>query len=344
MGSAPPFRILLIRTSALGDIVHALPVLATLRRAQPDATVAWVVEDSFAPLLSDHPDIDRLIVARTRAWRRRPLSKDTLFDVLRFRRELDDFGADVALDLMGNHKSAAIAAASMADRRVGFSWSARREPSSAVWLSETVEPKGTHAVDRGLSLLPALGLPVDRPASFDGDRLLPAARTSTSEAYAAILPGAGWENKRYPAEWWGEVAALLAEAGGPPARVFPGPGEEALAQETVAASRGHARLMPADGLAALAGSLRGAAIALGGDTGPIHLAHALGTPVLCLMGPTDPTRTGPYERPDSALWHRLPCSFCHQRLDEPKACLLELPPAEIARRALRILTGASSAS
>ncbi len=331
-------RILIVRTSALGDIVHAFPVLTALRRHLPDATIGWVVEAAFESLVGGHADVDRTIVARTRTWRRSPLSAATVRGVRDFASELQDYGADVVLDLMGNHKSAAIAALTMADRRIGLARRFRREPSSALWLSEGCAAVGTHAVDRSMSLLPALGLPLEA-ADFGGGRLLPAAvpEPAGAERYAAILPGAGWANKRYPDAWWGEVAARLAEAGGPESRVLPGPGEEPAAAAVAAASRGRARAMPAGGLERLTAALRGARLVLGGDTGPLHLAHALGVPVLCLMGPTDPERHGPYGAPHRTLWKRLPCSFCHRRFDEPKACLLEIPPATVVQRALEIL-------
>ncbi len=334
-------RILIVRTSALGDIVHALPVLTALRRHLPRATIGWVTEAPFAPLLADHADLDRLLIARSRQWRRAPLSAGTLGGVRQFASELHEFGADVVLDLMGNHKSAAICALTMADRRIGLARPFRREPSSAIWLSEGCAPLGPHAVDRMLSVLAALDLPLE-DADFGGDRLLPAARPAATagEPYVAILPGAGWANKRYPNAWWGEVAALLAEAGAPASRILPGPGEEPFAEEVAAASGGRATARPAGDLGDLAAELRGAALALGGDTGPIHLAHALGVPVLCLMGPTDPARNGPYRAPRNALWKRLPCSFCHRRFGETKACLLEISPQTVAERALELLGAA----
>ncbi len=335
-------RVLIVRTSALGDIVHVLPVLTALRRHHPDAAIGWVIEETFAPLLEDHPDLDRLILARTKKWRKSPLALATLRGVRDFASELQEFGADLVLDLMGNHKAGAICALTMADRRIGLARGDRREPSSALWLSEGCEAIGPHAVDRALSLLDALGLPIEE-ADFAGERLLSEAQPGDDDRapYVAILPGAGWANKRYPESWWGEVARRLADGDRLEVRVLPGPGEEGAAAEVVEASGGRARAMPAGGLRQLAASLRGARLVLGGDTGPVHLAHALGVPVLCVMGPTDPERNGPYRSPDQALWKLLPCSFCYRRFDEPKACLLEIPPRTVATRALDLLDSAT---
>jgi heptosyltransferase-1 len=335
-------RILLIRTSALGDVVHALPVLGALRRGLPRARIAWIVEAPFSPLLAGHPDLDLAIPVRLREWRRRPLRAGR--GVAQFLRQLADFDADVVLDLMGNHKAGLLAALTLCDRRIGPARRFRREPSSAAWISEGVEPRGEHVVDRQLSLLAPLGVP-PAPADFGGDQLLREAPAAALEALARepdrrllVHPGAAWGNKRYPAEWWGEVAARLRASTGLDTWVSAGSGEEELAERVAAASAGAARAIAAPSLPFLAALLRGARLVLGGDTGPLHLAHALGTPVLCLMGPTDPARHGPYGQPEAALWRRLPCSFCQLRLHETKACLLEIPPRLVAERALARLT------
>jgi heptosyltransferase-1 len=356
-------RILLVRTSSLGDVVHSLPVLAALRRHLPGARIGWVVEEAYAPLLAGHPDLDRLIVVRLRDWGRRPLQARTLGEIASFVAALDRFAPQVVLDLMGNHKAAAIAALSLAPRRIGHARAGRREPSSALWLSERVPAGGTHAVDRALSLLDALGLPRE-PADFGGEKLFratsePAAAGPDAPPFALIHPGAGWGNKAYPAAWWGEAARRLHAATGVRTRVAAAPGEEALAAAVVAAAGGVsevsaggassaaggggseavAEAVTAPDLPALAALLRAAALMLGGDTGPTHLAHALGTPVLMVMGPTDPDRHGPYGAPERALYRRLPCSFCYRRFDEAKACLLELPPERVAERAAVLLAG-----
>ncbi len=337
--AAPPQRLLIVRTSALGDVVHALPVLTALRRHLPQARIGWVVEAAMAPLLAGHPDIDELFVVRLRDWRRRPFAAATLRELRAFRSAVRRFAPDIALDLMGNHKAGAIAALSGAGRRIGLARRARREPSSAVWVNEAVLPRGVHAVDRGLALLDALGLPPE-PADFGGDRLLPAALAPPAlagEPFALLHPGAAWANKRYPPERWGEAARRLREATGLPTRIAVAPGEEALAAAVEAAAAGAAAAVPAPDLPALVALTRAARLFLGADTGPTHLAHALGTPVVMVMGPTHPERHGPYGAVERALWHPLPCSFCYRRFEEVKACLLDVPPARVAERAAALL-------
>ena len=366
-------RLLLVRTSALGDVVHCLPVLTALRRHRPRARIAWAVEEAYAPLLAGHPDLDLVVPVRSRAWRREPLARSTRREIVELLAALRDFAPDVALDLMGNHKGGLIARASGAARVVGPARRFRREPSSAAWVRERVRPHrppGTaeppeardvdgapppgagdgaaaapvHAVDRALSLLAPLGVPAG-PADFGAAKLLPGALPPPGRPpYVAIHPGAGWANKAWPAARWGETARRVAAASGLAVRVPVGPGEEALAAEVAAASGGAAVAEPAGSLPALAALLRGARLVLAGDTGPLHLAHALGTPVLAVLGPTDPRRHGPYGAPDRAVWKRLPCSFCYRRFDEPKACLVAVSAAAAAERAAALLAEADPAA
>ena len=343
-------RLLIVRTSALGDVVHALPVLTALRRHFPRARIGWVVEEAMAPVLAGHSDLDELLIVRLRAWGRRPLARATVRGLGAFFAALDRFAPDVVLDLMGNHKAAMISALTLADRRIGAAWAHRREPASAIWINEPVVPRGIHAVDRMLSLLEPLGVP-EEPADFGGKKLFRGEKDgsdgsdrsdgsdglSREGAFTLLHPGAGWENKIYPPAWWGEAARRLRAAAGVATRVATAPGEERLAAAVAAASGGAARAVPAGDLPALAALLRAAGLVLGGDSGPVHLAHALGTPVLMVMGPTDPARNGPYGAPQLALWQRLPCSFCHRRMAGTKACLLEIPPDRVAARAAELL-------
>lgn len=335
-------RVLIVRTSALGDVVHALPVLRALRRGLPEARIAWVVEQGFAPLLAGHPDLDEVIPVRLRAWRKGLAGGAVRREMAAAWRALRRFAPDVALDLMGNHKGGAIARLSGARRVVGPARRDRREPSSALWIREGVALAGEHAVDRMLGVLAPLGL-APTAVEFGGEALL---RPAPAEAeaflagrppYVLIQPGAGWGNKVYPPGRWGEVARRLRDAAGLGAWVAYGPGEEPLARAVAAASRGAAGVVEAAPLPFLAALVRGSRLVLGGDTGPLHLAHALGAPVLCVMGPTDPRRNGPYGAPERALHRRLPCSFCYKRYGGAKACLLRLSPAEIAGRSLEIL-------
>jgi len=351
-------RILLVRTSALGDVVHALPVLTALRRSRPDARLGWVIEARFAPLLQGHADLDDILEVDLRGWRKRPFARSTRSALATAIRRLRAFQPDVALDLMGNHKGALLARLSGAPITIGARRQDRREPSSAWWIKRPVALAGTHAAARTLSLLSALGLAAETPngsgpshteppLDFGPTKLLPdvpaAARdwlARRSRPFVFIHPGAAWGNKRYPAEGWGAVARALRDALAWDVVVGAGPGEDALAREIAAASGGAAEIVAAPTLPALGAILRRAGIVLGGDTGPLHLARALGVPAVFVMGPTDPERHGPYGEPASALHVALPCSGCYKRFDSAKACLLAISPAAIVARALALMPAA----
>jgi heptosyltransferase-1 len=303
------------------------------------------VEEAFAPLLEGHPDLHRVVPVRLRAWRRAVTDRRTRRELAALRSSFADLAPDVALDLMGNHKGALLARLSGARRVVGLARAHRREPSSGLWIREAVDlpaPGGDggqpvlHAVDRALALVTALGVPPE-PADFGGDRLLPGLPRPPLR-HLVIHPGAGWANKRYPPARWGAVARRLADATRLPVRVPVASGEEELAAALVDAAEGAAEAVPAPDLATLAGELLGAHLVLGGDTGPLHLAHALGRPVVAVMGPTDPRRHGPYGDPGAAVWQALPCSFCYKRFRETKACLLAVPVPAVVDRALAVLS------
>jgi heptosyltransferase-1 len=237
----------------------------------------------------------------------------------------------------------------MADRRVGPAWADRRERSSAIWINRPMPAGEGHAVDRALALLDALELPRE-PADFGGDKLFPevpegaaALLDQRSSPYYLIHPGAGWGNKRYPPERWAEVARRLKEITWIDTLAVAGPGEIELTERIEAEGQGAVRAIKAPTLPFLAALIRRSVLVLGGDTGPVHLARALGTPVLALMGPTDPATHGPYDLPRQAMALKLPCSYCHQRLEEPRACLLDIEPQDVAERAAAALEGPAPA-
>lgn len=336
-------NLLLIRTSALGDVVHCLPVLTALRRHLPEARIGWVVDEAFAPLLEGHPDLDLVLPVALRRWRKHPAAASTRRELFAFLRRLRHFRADAALDLMGNHKAGVLARLSGAPRRIGLERESRREPSSALWINEPVVAAGEHAVENALSVLAPLGLAAGA-ADFGGDKIPaapapPAGAEAGPRPFALLHPGAGWGNKVYPPERWAAVARGLHERAGMETWVAlsPSPAERLLAERIVELSAGAAGPVEAGALQDLVALSRRARLVLGGDTGPVHLAHALGTPVVCVMGPTDPARHGPFGAADRALARPLPCSYCYRRFASTKACLLEIEPADVVERSVYIL-------
>ena len=294
-------RVLIVRLGALGDVVHTIPVAAALRRRFPATAIDWVVDERYAALLELVPGLDRRIVLRTRgrsavaAWRA-------------LRRELREVPYDVALDVQGLGKSALAARLSRAHRVIGFSAPFLRERWARWLYTESADPgRRRHVVDRNLGLLEALGV-TDRDWSFplrveaspggDGPRV----RLDTpGSGYVAINPNAAWPTKRWPPERFGAVAAHVRRAHGRPCVVIWGPGDEARAGAVAAASGGAAAPAPPTDLVELTALLRAGALLISGDTGPLHLAAALGTPVVGIYGPSDPARNGPWSPADEVV-------------------------------------------
>jgi lipopolysaccharide heptosyltransferase I len=293
-GIDPYSRILIVRLSAIGDVLHGLPVANSLRDALPRAFLAWVVEDRCAELLRGHRALDELAVI-PRGWLKSPAN------VWGVRRQLRQLRFDITIDLQGLTKSAAAAWLSGARRRIGFDGVDGRELSR--WLNnQLILPTRTHVVDRNLELLGALG--IDRPTvRFDlADALADAATAErivqtigSPERFAVINPGAGWPSKLWPANRYAAVAKHLGEARGVRSIVvWAGKQERAWAEEIVFRSGGHTALAPPTTLRELAAIARCAALFVSADTGPLHLAVAVGTPSVGLFGPVPAARNGPY--------------------------------------------------
>jgi lipopolysaccharide heptosyltransferase I len=322
-----PRRILIVRLSALGDIVHAVPVLAALRRLEPGAEIDWLVEEAYEPILSLVDGLRQRIVVRARPGRlvgqERPRGSSRfaaglagyLGAVAFLRRQ----SYDVALDLQGLIKSAVWARLSGARRVIGFARDHLREPQAA-WLyhERVVPPHPAHVIQKNLSLaahLGALTTPVLLPL---GAEMAPEVRDALAgavdgAAYAVLNPGAAWPNKRWPADRFGTLAAALRRRHGLVSLVTWGPSERALAEAIVAASGGAARLSPPTSVADLAALMRGAALVVSGDTGPLHIAAAMGAPLVGLYGPTWPERNGPWDPADVVISRADRCRCHHKR-------------------------------
>jgi heptosyltransferase-1 len=290
----PTPRILIVRLSAIGDVVHTMPLACGLREQYPGAFLAWAVEGRAAGLLRGHVALDELITL-PRGWLKSPTA------VWRLRRRLRRLEFDLTIDAQGLTKAALVAWLSGARRRIGLGDPWGRELSP--WLNnELVDTTAEHAVDRTLQLLLPLGIhrprvrfrvpehPPDRAAAEEMIR-----RQGLEEGFAVIAPGAGWPSKLWPTERYAAVADYLGRAWRLPSLVLWGGSKElALAEQTVAGSGGHARLAAAISLGELAALARRARLFVGSDTGPLHLAVAVGTPCVGLYGPWPAKRHGPY--------------------------------------------------
>jgi ADP-heptose:LPS heptosyltransferase len=303
-------RALLVRLSAIGDVIHTLPALAALSGAGWE--VDWLSEPASSLLLEGNPALRRRIAAPAAKAFRIGQARAALGALRQAR-------YDVALEAQGLWKSAGWARLSGARRVVGWERRFRREPASALLLGETrpVPESAVHVIDKNLSLLSAVGIEAVGRREFPlppvpGDRVDAELRTLGAEPFALLIPGGGWRNKLWPAERFGELAVALGRRG-LHSLVAWGPGERALAERVAAASRGAARPCFETTLLELAAVARRAGLVIGADTGPLHLACAVGAPVVGLYGPTDPERNGPFAPWDEVVRVTPACAPCHRR-------------------------------
>ena len=337
-------RALLVRMSAIGDVVHTLPVLAALRGQ--GAEVDWLVEPAALSLLEGNPALRRVVVAPP-ARRFAPGAASRAWSAVR------GGGYDAALDLQGLWKSAAWARASGAPRVIGFAAPWRREGSSQVLLREraTLSPAPAHVIDQNLALLRALGIDAvgarefPLPAAPDTEAVARARAVAGGPELVILDPGGGWASKLWPAESFGALARLLADGGLHPVVVW-GPGEDGLAARVASASSGAAAVAPATSLLDLVALARHARLMVAADTGPLHLACAVRTPVVGVFGPTDPARNGPFDPADVVVRRVPPCAPCHRRrCARHEGIMATIDPSEIAAAAFRRLqTPAASPS
>ena len=289
-------RLVLTRLSALGDIVHAWPLATALAAAGHE--VAWVVEEPLRELVDGHPAVRLVVTAATRRWRHRPFAPSSFAGIRASVGAIRAFRPDAAVDPQGLLKSAAWAALAGIPRRIGLDRAFRRERLAGLLYTEVVRPApGTaHVVDLNLSLLTALGVTPPEGAAPDGGFMLagpPPARPAR-DAPAVIVPGAGRADKVWPAARWSRLAARLSDR--LPVVVAWGPGEERLARAIVADAGRRAVVAPPTSIRDFAGLAAGAAVVVGGDTGPVHLAASLGVPTVAVFVTTDPRRNGPRGR------------------------------------------------
>lgn len=269
-------RILVVRLGAMGDIVHALPAAASLKHGFPGCQVTWVVEPRWAPLLQSNPFVDRVLA----------LGRGTGAELARTWRELRRERFDFAVDFQGLLKSALVACAARTERIYGFDRSVAREPLAAMLYSDRVPARSVHRVDRNLELAAAAGAPTALhsfplpPGRAEGE--LPAG------AFVLASPLAGWRAKQWPLEYYARLAQRLRREAGVPLVLNGPPGE----RETLAGVAD--AVLYSSSIEGLIDATRRAAAVVGVDSGPLHVAAALGRPGVAIFGPTDPAQTGPY--------------------------------------------------
>ncbi len=301
-------RFLLVRLGSLGDIVHALPAAAALRDAFPRAQIDWLVEPKWRRILEGNRDLNEVI----------SLDRGSLGAIWNTVKALRAREYSCAIDFQGLYKSALIPFFARIPRRIGFRESYAREGLASRFYTELVNPAGAHKVDHNLTLARAAGAEAG-PARFSLT-ITPEDRATASREFAScnisdyfvLNPGGGWKSKCWPAERYGELGAQVNQAHGWRGVVTSGPGEEAMAQQVIASS-GRACVAIPLALGPLMAVLERAKFVVSADTGPLHLASALGAPCVGLFGPTDPARNGPYSRDDVTVRNLRGAETTYQR-------------------------------
>jgi heptosyltransferase-1 len=289
-----PRSIVIVKLSAIGDVLHAVPAAVALKKAFPATRIGWAVEGRAADVLAGHPAIDHCF-RLPRGWLKSPRA------VWSLRQQLQAFAADVTIDMQGLFKSMVATTLSAARTRIGY---AKPESREQAWLAYTsaIRPTAPHIIERHCELLAPLG--VETPAiEFDMPRW-PVSRSRVKEwfhelrfdaAPVIMNPGAGWASRLWPTERFAAVARELSRRQGVPSLVVWGGGDErAAAERIVAEADGAAVMAPATTLQDLGEVCRLARLFISSDTGPLHLAAAVGTPCVGLFGPVPAGRNGPY--------------------------------------------------
>ena len=343
-------NILIVKLSAIGDVVHTLPSLAALRSLYPEAHLTWVVEEGAADLLRGHPCLDRVLVSRRKTWLK-ALRKGAIAGASKEMREflarLRDRPYDLVIDFHGLFKSALLAALSGGRRRLGYD--SLQELSGFFYNEKIPEDLTKHAVERYLDFIRHLGaVPAVRDFTIPADDvnrrrveelLREEGLLGGSGPLVAVNPVALWPTKLWTQEAFADLCLRLAEGGcrvvltGAEAEGEYLEGVRVKAKGKVKNLGGRTTLRD---LACLYGL---ADVVVTTDSGPMHIAAAVGTPVVALFGPTDPARTGPYGEGHRVIRRNLPCAPCFRKVCRNNRCLTEIEAGEVLREVEGLLGG-----
>jgi len=332
-------NILIVKLSAIGDVIHALPVVHVLRKQYPQARITWVVEKPAYDLLTNNPDIDEIIIFD------KPKFKSfagLVTNGYKFSRQLKAHNFDLAIDLQGLFKSAALAYLSGASQRLVYCNA--RELSGTISQPICGEHQHGHVIDRYLDVARHLGCKVDQ-VQFPIHITASEAQTAQSIAnhaglrvensYVVLAPGTNWPTKCWPTTHFAKLADRLYDSNIIPV-IIGGPHDQRLAQEIMA----NTTIPPIDltgktSMKQLAYMIKKAQVFVGGDTGPMHLAVAVGTKVVAMFGPTDPVRNGPYGEKHSVLTAPRLCKGCWKRTCPKEEQCLDNIDADTVYRAVK---------
>jgi heptosyltransferase I len=329
-----PLKILIIRLSALGDILHALPAFYDLRTAFPNAQIDWLVAKKNASLLNTVQGISTIRTIDTRNLLSVPMDRSAWSQAKNSIRQLRAQRYDVSIDFQGLLKTAVLGYLTKARTRVGFSGDQVREPPASWFYNKRLRKPDqlihVTALNQKLAELAGANSSIFSPLNLvapeeDALQINLLLKTKGLTNFIAINPGGGWPTKRWSPERYGVLANRIQSELKIPVVVTTGPGEEELYNRIAANCRVSAPCHLQVSFIQLIPLLKKTRLFIAGDTGPFHLACAAGTPVVGIFGPTSPARNGPWRDGEETVMRSLPCSFCHKR-----ACNAEDPCMDIA--------------
>lgn len=305
-------KILVVKPSSLGDVVHSLPFLNSLKIRFPDAEIHWVIAKGLEGLLENHPMVKRLIIINKDLWKKLSRTADTIKEVKQLLKDTRNEQYDLAVDLQGLFRSGIITMATRAPVRIGFAEA--REGSSLFYNVKVEGGKDVHAVERYMKIAGALGcdekdILFPFPLFNSEVKNIEDIRSGMKE-YAVIVPGARWDTKIWAAENFGRLVSLL------PLRslVIGSKSDIKIAERVVQTSHGKAiSLAGKTGIKELVEVMRHARIVISNDSGPMHIAAGFKVPVVAIFGPTSPVRTGPYGKGHIVIKSELECVPCFKK-------------------------------
>ncbi len=331
MKSGSPKKILIVKPSSLGDVVHSLPFLNAVKSGFPKAEIHWVIARGLEGLLEGHPMIDRLIIINKDDWKRPAKAGKTAAEIGRLFRSLRDERYDLVVDLQGLFRSGIITAATGAPMRIGFEEA--REGSRFFYNRRVRGGRETHAVDRYLKIAEALGcdageavfpFPVVKREAGEASEL-----RASLQGYAVMVPGARWETKVWPAENFGRIASALPWK----TLVVGSRADSEKAEAVVRASGGKAiSVAGKTSLGELIEIMRGARLVISNDSGPMHIAAGFNVPVVAMFGPTSPRRTGPYGKGHIIIMSDEDCAPCFRKRCADMKCMKGITVAKVLEK------------
>ncbi|MDI6801302.1 MAG: lipopolysaccharide heptosyltransferase I [Thermodesulfovibrionales bacterium] len=312
-------KILVIKPSSLGDVIHSLPFLSALRDAFPAAEIHWIIAKGLEGLFEDHPMVNKLWIINKDRWKKLKDIKDTSSEIKELARGLRRESYDMVVDLQGLLRSGLLAYATHAPVRIGFQEA--REGSALFYTHKIRGGREIHAVDRCLKIASAIGCDVKEvnfpmPLFKESDKIKKLMEEIGN--YAVIVPGARWLTKRWHPERFGELASMLNMK----TVIVGSAADREISKVIENMSEGNAISMAGKtDIRELISIIRNARYVISNDSGPMHIAAAVGVRVIALFGPTNPVRTGPYGDKNIIVNAGVKCSPCYKKRCSDKRCM-----------------------